>query len=245
MNVTAADGTASIVIAALNNGSNVQAHFSGGTAPVLAALTPALSLAAGAIISWPTQALVLNSGLPMGGQSVIWQAATGITAPGTAAISNATGIAKATLTVGPLSEGQQTVSTACVNGTAQCVSFTAFGARAEYASLVAVAGTNQSMAVGATPGQITLRVLDMDGVAMAGGTVTLYQALYAWAPACPPHGRCAEVELLGVQTSTATSGLDGTVNFTAASIPGVATNLIGLAATGDTATLGIAIEQHP
>ena len=33
--------------------------------------------------------------------------------------------------------------------------------------------------------------------------------------------------------------------FTPASLPGVATNTLGLAASGNTATLNIAIEQHP
>ena len=37
----------------------------------------------------------------------------------------------------------------------------------------------------------------------------------------------------------------GAVTFTPASLPGVATNLLGLAVTGNTATLNIAIEQHP
>ena len=40
MNVTAVDGTASVVTASLTNGSSLQAHFSGGTPPVLTALTP-------------------------------------------------------------------------------------------------------------------------------------------------------------------------------------------------------------
>jgi hypothetical protein len=80
---------------------------------------------------------------------------------------------------------------------------------------------------------------------MAGATVTLYQALYAWAPPCPTHGLCAQPQLLATQAATASSALDGSVIFTAASLPGVATNLTGLAVTGNTATLNIAIEQHP
>ena len=85
----------------------------------------------------------------------------------------------------------------------------------------------------------------MDGNPMAGGTVALYQALYAWSPPCPPHAVCTQGALLATQASTATSALDGTVTFTPASLPGVATNLLGLAASGNTATVNIAIEQHP
>ena len=246
MNVTAVDGTASVVVASLANGSSLQAHFSGGTPPVLTALTPPLSLAAGATISWTTQALVLNNGAPMGGQAVTWQAASGITAlANIAAITGSEGIATKTFTVGPLAEGQQVSSTACLNGTSQCVTFHVFGARPQFASLQAVAGTVQSIAAAATPGVITLRLLDMNGNPMAGGTVTLHQALYAWAPPCAPHGRCVQAQLLGTQTSVAISALDGTVSFTPASLPGFATNLVALAASGNTSTLTIAVEQHP
>jgi len=41
------------------------------------------------------------------------------------------------------------------------------------------------------------------------------------------------------------SAVDGTVTFTPASIPGVPTTVIGIAATGSTSTLNIAVEQHP
>ena len=85
----------------------------------------------------------------------------------------------------------------------------------------------------------------MDGNPMAGGTVALYQALYAWAPPCAQHTVCPPSTLLATQSATATSAIDGTVTFSPATLPGVATNLIALAATGNTATVHIAIEQHP
>ena len=246
MNVTSVDGSASVVTASLTNGSSLQAHFSGGTPPVLASLTPSLSLAAGATVTWTAQALTLKNGAPVSGQSVAWQAGPGISATGSSPVlTDATGLAAKTLTVGPLGEGQTATATACLNGTSQCVTYQAFGARPEFAGLQAVAGTTQSIAASATPGLVTMRVLDMNGNRMAGATVTLYQSLYAWAPPCPARGRCAQPQLLGTQTAIATSALDGTVSFTPASLPGVATNLIGLAATGNTSTLGIAIEQHP
>jgi hypothetical protein len=248
MNVTAPDGTWSIVTASLTNGSSLKAEFMGGTPAVLTALTPTQSVAAGATVTWTVQALVENNGNPMGGQAVAWQttAGSGITAQGsTAAISNGSGIAQKALTVGPLAEGQVATTTACVNGSSQCATFTAMGARPEYALLEAVAGTSQSLPVSGTPSQIALRLLDMDGNPMAGGTVSLYQALYAWAPACPPTGRCAQPLLLATQVGTATSALDGTVVFGPASLPGVATDLVAVAASGNTATVNVAVEQHP
>ena len=247
MNVIACDATWSIVTASLNNGSGLQAHFSGGTPAVLTSLTPQLSLAAGATFTWTVQALVLSNSAPASGQSVAWQTTgSGIVSLGFAsAVTTSSGIATKTLTVGPLAEGQQATINACLNGTGQCVAFTAFGARPEYAFLQAISGTAQSLGTKATPSQIALRLLDMNGNPMAGGSVTLYQALYAWTPPCAPHGICAPAPLLATQAATAISALDGSVTFTPASHPGVATNLRAIAVSGNTATVNIAIEQHP
>ncbi|MGD0156948.1 MAG: IPT/TIG domain-containing protein [Terracidiphilus sp.] len=248
MNVTAVDGTWSIVTASLTNGSGLQAQFAGGTPPTLAPLASRLSLAAGATFSWTVQALVLSGGAPLADQSVAWQTPSGggIVPQGPlAALTNSAGIASKTLTVGPLAEGQTVSINACLNGTGQCVAFTVFGARPEYALLQPISGTSQTLAASATPGQIALRLLDMDGNPMAGGTVALYQALYAWSPPCAPHTVCTQGALLATQASTATSAVDGSVTFIPVSLSGVATNLIGLAASGNTATVRIAVQQHP
>ena len=246
MNVTAVDSAPSVVIASLCNGSNVQAHFAGGTPPVLTALTPQLSVAAGAIVTWTVQALVLSNGVPVAGQSVAWQTGvSGISVQGSAAATTTAGVASNMLTVGPLAKGQTATVQACLNGTNQCVTFSAFGARPEYARLIPVSGTLQSLGISGTPAQIVLRLLDINGNSMAGGAVAFYQALYAWAPPCPAHGRCAASQLLSVQQSTAVSALDGTVIFTPASLPGTPTLLKGLAASGNTSAVSISIEQHP
>ncbi|HTB96472.1 MAG TPA: IPT/TIG domain-containing protein [Terracidiphilus sp.] len=247
LSVTALSTTASIVTASLANGASLQAHFTGGAAPVLSALTPNLSVAAGTTVAWTEQALVLSHGTPMSGQTVAWQSGSaGILAQSSmAAISNGSGIASKTLNVGPLNEGQQVTNTACVNGTANCALFTATGARPEYAVVEPVSGTMQNLSISGTPAQIVLRVRDMNGNAMAGGTVTLYQALYAWAPPCSPQGRCASSELLSTETSTAVSAMDGSVIFTPASLAGVPTALAGLATTGNASAVMVEIEQHP
>jgi len=247
MNVTATDSTWSIVTASLTNGSSLQAQFAGGTPPVLAALTPQLSVAAGATVTWTVQAIVLSSGAPAANQSVAWQkTVSGISAQGSAAaLTNSSGIAAKTLTVGPLAEGQAVSINACLNGASQCVTFSAFGARPQFAALRAVSGAAQSLSSADTPAQVVLRVLDMDGNPMAGANVALYQSLYAWTPPCPAHSLCAPGTLLATQSANATSAIDGTVVFIPASLPGVATSLQGLAASGNSATLNISIEQHP
>jgi hypothetical protein len=177
---------------------------------------------------------------------VTWQtSSSGIILPSGSVTTNTNGIAAKTLTVGPLTEGQTVTAKACLNGSSPCVTYTAFGARPEYATLEPVSGTAQSVSVQTTASPITLRVLDMDGNPMAGGTVTLDEALYAWAPPCPPHGRCAQADLLASQVVTATSALDGTVTFTPVSISGEATNLLAQAVTGNAGTVNISVEQHP
>jgi hypothetical protein len=211
----------------------------------LTALAPTLYLAAGATAQWPVQALVLSGGTPSAGSQVAWQSSAGIVAPDGSAITNVSGIASATLTVGPLAEGQTASTNVCISGTSTCAAFEVFGARPEYATLAAISGTNQSMAIGSTPATVTLRVLDMNGNPMAGGTVTVNQALYAWAPTCPPHGRCAQAQLLATQATTAISALDGSVVIAPLTLTGVPTNLQGIAATGNAGSLTFTIEQHP
>lgn len=246
IDVTAPDSTWSVVTASLTNGSSLQAQFAGGTPPALSALTQPLSVAAGATISWTVQALVLANGAPAAGQSVIFGAGSGITVQGAkTATTGANGIATEALTVGPLATAQQASIQACVNGTTQCVQFTALGARPEYAALQPVSGTRQSLPLSATPGQIVLRVLDLGGHPMAGATVTLYQALYAWTPPCAAHTVCVPGALLATQSGVALSAVDGTVSFAPAVLPGVATDLLGLATTGESSTASIAVEQHP
>jgi hypothetical protein len=243
--VTAVDTTQSIVTASLTNSNSLTANFYGGTPPALTALSSTLYLAAGATATWTTEALALASGLPVSGQTVTWTtSSSSIVINSSSATTNSSGIAANTLTVGPLTEGQTVTATACLNGTSQCVTFSAFGAYPELASLTAVSGTAQSLLVSGTPSQIVLRVFDEFGNPLAGSTVTLYQALYAWSAPCSTHGRCAQAELLATQAATATSALDGTVVFSPASLSNVATNMIGVAVTGNSASVSIAIEQH-
>jgi hypothetical protein len=245
MTVTATSTSIAVVTASLTNGASLQAHFSGATPPALTALTPTLYLAAGATVQWPVQALVLSGGTPTAGQLVTWQSSTGIVAPGGSVTTNASGIASATLAAGPLAEGQTATTNACISGTGTCATFEVFGSRPEYATLAAVSGTSQSLPASSTPAAVTLRVLDMNGNPMAGGTVTVNQALYAWAPACPAHGRCAQAQLLATQATTATSALDGSVTIAPLTLAGVPTDLQGIAATGNAGSLTFAVERHP
>jgi hypothetical protein len=245
LQVTATSTAPAVVTASLTNGASVQAHFFGGNAPVISALTPTLYLAAGATIAWPVQALVLGGGAPLAGQQVAWQTAPGIIAPATAFTTAANGEASATLTAGPLAEGASAASNACITSTSYCAQFHVFGSRPEFASLTAVSGVTQSLPAGTAAAPVVLRVLDMDGNPMAGATVTVEQSLYAWTPPCAPHGRCAQAQLLETQSATLTSALDGSVTITPLAAAGQPTRLQGIAATGNTASLRFSVEEHP
>jgi hypothetical protein len=144
-----------------------------------------------------------------------------------------------------LAEGQLVIIHACVNGTTSCATFSAIGARPEYATVIAVSGTSQTVAASGTPNQVVLRVFDMDGNPMANGTVGFYQAVYAWTPPCDSHTVCAQGVLLASQSASGTTAIDGSVTFTPVSMPGVATELVGIAATGNTSSVGVGIEQGP
>jgi hypothetical protein len=245
LNVTATTAALAIVTVSLANGVSLQAQFQGVAPPALSALTSPLSLAAGATLQWPVQTLALSAGAPLAGQQIYFQSTAGITVPATPVTTNSSGIASQTLAVGPLAEGQSASATACTTSSNSCAAFQVFGSRPEFAALAAISGTTQSMQVGATPSPVSIRVLDMDGNPMAGATVSVSQALYAWTPPCPQHGRCNQPQLLSTQSATLTSALDGSVVILPLSLTGVATNLIGLAATGNAASLTFAIEQHP
>ena len=245
LQVTATSTAIAVVTASLTDGASIQAHFYGGISPVVSALTSTLYLAAGAAIQWPVQALVLNGGVPLAGQQVTWQNVSGISAPAPPSQSNSAGVASATLTVGPLAEGATATSNACISGTSNCAAFSAFGSRPEFATLSAVSGAGQSIPLGATPAPVVLRVQDMNGNPLAGATVTVTQALYSWAPPCPPHGRCAQAQLLMTESANLTSALDGSVTIAPLTSSGVPTSLQGIAATGNSSSLRFTVEQHP
>lgn len=245
LQITATNSAIAVVTASLLNGASVQAHFYGGPSATITALTPTLYLAAGATMQWPVQALVLSNGVPVTGQEMTWQSVGGITAPGGYAATNSSGIASATLNVGPLAEGATATSNACVVSTTSCAGFSVFGSRPEFGTLIGVSGTDQSIANGATPAPVILRSLDMDGNAMAGATVTVTQALYAWAPRCPARGRCVQSPLIATQSSSATSALDGSVTITPLTQSGMTTRLLGIAATGNSGSLLFTVEEHP
>jgi hypothetical protein len=159
--------------------------------------------------------------------------------------TNAAGIASTTMTMSSAvaDAGSSFAATACVNS--HCANLTAIIARPNLAILKSVSGTAQTIAATATPSAMQFRLYDTAGNPMAGGTVGLYEALYAWTAACPTHSVCPSGALLSTSSSVATSDLNGLVSFTPLSLTGTATKLSALAVSGDTANVAATVEQHP
>jgi hypothetical protein len=245
--VTATNSAPAQVTASLANGATVTARFAGAAPPAIAAIDSPLHLAAGASFNWTPQALVLSSGLPYSGQTVTWSASAGAVISAASTSSDATGIAWTQVTAGPLSSGQSVAIQAClaVSGSSGCAAFSILADDPSMASLTAVSGASQILAVGDPLSPVVLRVTDTNGQPLAGAQVSFYETLRQWTPPCQPSGMCPTAPMLASQTVDAISGAAGLVTLNPISDGTVATRLSALAVTGDSSTLVISIERHP
>jgi hypothetical protein len=254
--VTGGDGTATLPItprstalaqiaASLTNASSVVAEFTGTTAPAIAALTPNLYVALGAMVQWPVQALVLGgSGAALPGQSVVWTADAGISVVAGKGVSDASGLVSNQLSVGPFAASVSATASACLAGTASCVPFTVTPVHPETAALAAWSGTSQYIFASQTFAPVVLRVTDQFGHPLAGANVTLAEMLIGWTEPCPVQGTCPLAPVLGQQIVQMTSDVNGLLSLTPLSGGGLAGRLLVMAATGDS-TLTFELDQHP
>jgi len=247
LNITVLNVVETTVIASLSNGSKITADVTGSVTAtsVVTALTSQQSVAAGVTENWPVEVLVIQNNLPAPNVTVTWTGATDIAPVDATSTTNAAGIASTTMTMSSAvaDAGSSFAATACVNS--HCANLTAIIARPNLAVLKSVSGTAQTIAATATPSAMQFRLYDTAGNPMAGGTVGLYEALYAWTAACPTHSVCPSGALLSTSSSVATSDLNGLVSFTPLSLTGTATKLSALAVSGDTANVAATVEQHP
>jgi hypothetical protein len=237
------------VTASIANGAAVTTEFVGAAAPSIAALNGTLYLAQGATFEWAPQALALSKALPYPGQTVTWSGDAGAAVASATSITNANGIAWTQVTAGPLPAGSDATVYACLSGSAPggkgCASFTIVSDDASTASLVAVSGTSQTLAVGDPIAPVILHVVDASGNPIAGATVNFYETLRQWEPPCPISGVCPTAPVLATQTVQATSDSNGMVTLTALTDGTAPTQLDAEAVTGRSATTAISIERHP
>src|SRR5579883_325091 len=242
----AANSTASAqVMASLSDGASVLTEFSGSGAPMIAALSPNLYIAADASFTWAPQAQVLLNGVSISGQPVTWSASSGATVNAATTLSDSTGTATGQVSISPLSAGTDLPVYACVSLNTQCVTFHIYSVHPEAAQLVAVSGASQSLSASQTPAPVILRVTDAAGHPMAAGTVTFYETLNQWTPDCPSQGRCPSAPTITTQVVNTASGADGLVTLVPVTGNGAATRLYITAVTGNSASLNFEIEQHP
>ena len=254
---TAGDGTATVMVSAtsaalaqvsasLSNGASIAAEFTGGTAPSISAVTPNLYLAIGGTAQWNPQGLVLNNGVPVAGEAVMWTPmAAGVSAPTAATVSGANGIVTQQIAAGPLNAGDAIPVNACLASGGACAQFQVVAVHTETAQLVAESGTSQSVSAAESLAPVVLEVTDAIGHPMAGAAVTFYETLDAWTPPCPAHGACPPAHMLEQQSVQAVSVADGMVTLTPLSIAGEASRLYVTAAAGESATLNFELDKHP
>jgi len=254
---TAGDGTATVTVtatstaltqitASLTNGASIAAEFTGQASPSISAITPNLYLAIGGKSQWNPQGLVLNNGVPLGGQTVTWvPMASGVSASSPASVSAADGVVTQTISAGPLNEGEIVPVNACLAGGSPCAQFNVVAVHTQTAQLVAESGTSQTVAATDGFAPVVLEVTDAIGHPMAGTVVTFYETLDAWTPSCPVHGACPPAPVLGEQSLQVTSGADGTVTLIPLSIAGQPSRLFVTAVAGASANLNFELDKYP
>lgn len=255
---TAGDGSATLLVAAnstatarvtasLANGVSVVEQITGTAPPAIAALTPNLYIAMGATVPWPVETLALSgAGTPVAGQSVTWSTSgAAVSVASTQSVTGANGVASNTVTAGPFSASVASAVSACLAGTASCVSFNVIPVQPSTEAFAAWSGTAQYVNASRGFAPVVLHVTDAFGNPVAGASVTFAEAFYGWTGPCAQQGSCPPGPLLATQTPQATSGLDGGVTLAPINTNGVAGRLLVMAVTGTDTTLSFELDAHP
>ncbi len=235
------------VTASLASGAKVLAEFTGAPPSTMYATTPNLYVAVGGSTTWSPQALVLANGQPLAGGQVLWQTASpGITlAAQTTTTTNSSGIAAGQASVSPPIGSNAATLQACLVSTTTCVTFNVVPVHLETAEIHPISGTAQNVPAAQTLSPVVLEATDAIGRPMAGATVTLYETMFAWTPACAESEACPSPPVLGQQTVTAVSASDGTVTLTPMANQGVPVRIVAQATVGPNAVYGFELEQAP
>ena len=103
----------------------------------------------------------------------------------------------------------------------------------------------QSVAAAQTLSPVVVEATDAIGRPMAGATVTFYETMCAWTPACAGSEDCPSPPVLGQQTVTAVSGSDGTVSLTPIANQGLPVRIVVQATVGPNGEYDFELEQAP
>lgn len=249
LSVEATTAGATQVTAALANGTEVAAQFTGEASTGIYAVEPNLYLVVGGSLNWTPSVLVLSGGQPMLGASVAWKTTSAgltFTSPLTST-TNSHGIASATLSVGPLSAASAGVLNACITiaSTEQCAAMNVTPIALSQLQLVPVLGAGQRVEASQVLAPLVLKVADGAGHPVAGATVSFYETEFSWAPPCDSTEECPAPTVLGQQSVSAVSASDGTVTLTPIQNEEQPVNLVINAAVGPSATYTTTLTQYP
>lgn len=235
------------VTASLADSAKVLTEFTGAPPSTMYAATPDLYVAIGGSTTWSPQVLVLANGQPLAAGQVLWQTTSpGITLGAqTTTTTNSSGIAVGQVAVGPQIGANTGTVQACLVSTTTCVTFNLVPVHLETAEIHPVSGTAQSVAAAQTLSPVVVEATDAIGRPMAGATVTFYETMFAWTPACAGSEDCPSPPVLGQQTVTAVSGSDGTVSLTPIANQGLPVRIVVQATVGPNGEYDFELEQAP
>jgi plastocyanin len=173
----------------------------------------------GTALANPLRVVVTSDGAPQTGTTVVWSAAGGGAVAPASAVTDASGIATSTWTLGHTA-GTQAASATVSGATGSPVAFSATGTAGAAATIATHAGNNQTGATGstlATPLQVV--TTDQYGNPVAGVTVTW--AVTAGGGSVTPTTSVSDAQGIAStsQTLPASAG-DVTVTATAAGLAG-------------------------
>ena len=143
-----------------------------------------------------------------------------------------------------LQGGDQAVVQGCA-WTNVCASMTLVGVSTDRLQLQGVSGDAQVVSAGSRLGTLVLRVTDGAGNGVAGATVSLYQTVTAWQPACPATGRCPVAPVYGSSKTTLVSDDDGLLSLTPLQYDGTAADTRIVAATGSSGYIALTLKKQP
>jgi plastocyanin len=161
----------------------------------------------------PLRVLITLSGAPQAGDTVVWAAVgAGSSVAPLRSVTDATGIATTTWTLGQLA-GTQSASATFAGASGSPVAFSATATAGAASQLVLAGGDNQTGSLNAAlPVQLSVRTSDVFGNATAGTAVTW--AVTGGAASVAPTGAVSDAS--GVARTTATLGATaGAVTITA------------------------------
>ena len=202
-------------------------------------------VAAGATILWTPQLGVTDNLVSTTGLPIIWTVLSGpAIIASSQSLVNGQDIAQTVATLGPLAAGASATLSGCA-WTSVCGTFTAFAVDLSQLGVVAVSGANQIVDQAATLTPVTLQVVDLEGDAVAGAPVTVYQTMTAWQQPCPNHGRCPVPSTYAATQVQLISDSNGLLRITPEQLSGAAeiTNLAF--ATGTQGFLSISLQKQP